>query len=77
MHIRRTGDEMQPEPNFTVNGHPGVENSIVSYFHCRRCMVSTVPPKIAVGITVDGDIQIWCENHNINIMLVELVEDES
>lgn len=53
-----------------VDSHPGLENAITSYAHCIKCLDEKVKPNIAVGITVSGGIQIWCDNHDINVMLM-------
>lgn len=55
-----------------VKTNPDIENAITSYMHCARCFEERLASKIGVGITVNGDIQVWCENHDINIALLEL-----
>lgn len=46
-------------------------NRIQSYWHCKRCMTENLYPNIGVGFT-DVGIQVWCENHNINIRHLDL-----
>lgn len=58
-----------------VDTHVQQENGIQQYLHCTRCFREQVRPKIAVGITGLGNIQVWCENHNINIALFKVGED--
>jgi hypothetical protein len=48
--------------------------AIVSFFHCRRCLLEKPEeeaPKdwarINVGFTQEGHIQVWCARHDINI----------
>lgn len=56
----------------SVNQHPGVENAITAYLHCGECLANKTRPDLAVGLTNDGySIQVWCENHDINVALFE------
>ncbi len=55
-----------------------VNNEIVRYFNCRKC-IEELPPgttpqeytKIDVGYTSKG-VQVWCVRHNINIVHIEM-----
>lgn len=49
---------------------PPNTNEIEMYLHCRRCMEEDLRTKIGVGWTLIG-IQVWCENHDCNILHVD------
>lgn len=59
-----------------MNTHPGIENGITAYLHCKRCLDEQKRPDIAVGITVNGDLQVWCETHDINVGLLEMPKEQ-
>jgi hypothetical protein len=49
------------------------KNSIVSYFHCRRCLEQRPEDqspaqwaRLSVGFTQQG-LQVWCARHGINV----------
>ena len=45
-------------------------NQISAYLHCRQCIEGNLPPNIGVGWT-DAGIQVWCENHDINVINID------
>lgn len=45
-------------------------NEIKMYWHCRSCMEENLPAKIGAGWTTIG-FQVWCENHEFNIIHVD------
>ena len=53
----------------------GLENAITSYLHCSKCIDEKIAAKVAVGLTVSNGIQVWCENHDINMALFMPQED--
>jgi hypothetical protein len=53
------------------------EKQIVTYFHCRKCLVEmpagTSPSewaRLEMGLTETG-LQVWCVRHDINVALLE------
>ena len=46
-------------------------NRIGTYWHCKKCCAENLYPNIAVGFT-DVGFQVWCENHNINMVHYDL-----
>jgi hypothetical protein len=52
-----------------------MKNEISMFFHCKQCLAE-IPPntsheeyaRLSVGITPEGDIQVWCVRHDTNIV---------
>lgn len=57
-----------------------VTNQIQNFFHCRRCVQEAMRKKIApanyarlaIGLTTDRRIQVWCERHSEHVAFVEV-----
>jgi hypothetical protein len=56
---------------------------ITTYFHCGKCLEELpdgVSPKeyarTQVGLTDDGQIQIWCNRHNCNVGVLDHIPTE-
>ena len=54
-----------------------LSNEIEIFFHCGKCLdekPDDLSPRefgsIEVGITKDGDIQVWCKRHEVNVNLI-------
>jgi hypothetical protein len=41
-----------------------MNNPIVVFLHCEKCMQEQTYAGLAVGFTAQGQMQIWCEVHN-------------
>ena len=60
-----------------INDKRDTPNRIVMYWHCKQC-VTTIPSgktpalwaRLSVGMTNDGNVQIWCERHQCNVALI-------
>ena len=55
--------------------HPEIQNSIVMFFHCKKCSApSDMSPSdyqnIEAGWTEDG-LQVWCKRHDLNIIHID------
>lgn len=48
-----------------------MENKIISYYHCGKCLNNGQKDKISVGNTPKG-FQIWCDNCNSNVLAIDL-----
>ena len=55
-----------------------IENQINVYLHCKRCIEEKpddVSPmewaRVQCGITLTGEIQAWCNRHDINIAILD------
>ena len=56
---------------------PDLENEIETYFHCGLCM-DELPDDMCprdyartqMGITEDGNWQVWCNRHDVNIAVI-------
>lgn len=44
-----------------------MNNGIYLYFHCARCVQEKEPPNIEVGISKEGDLIVWCRNHDARV----------
>lgn len=56
-------------------------NAIETYYHCALCIeelckktVGRASPKeyarLQAGVTSKGDIQIWCNRHEVNVAII-------
>lgn len=60
-----------------MNTKSNAPNAIESYFHCGRCL-SEKPAGISAkdwartqtGVTADGSVQVWCNRHEMNVVIV-------
>lgn len=42
-------------------------NRIMAYLHCRKCGQQHLRSKLAIGLTLDGCIQVWCDRCNMQV----------
>lgn len=54
-----------------------IENQINVYMHCRQCLLekpNDVSPlewsRTQTGLTPSGEVQVWCNRHDINVALL-------
>lgn len=48
-------------------------SNIIRFMHCARCIAEPAqPPRIEAGITPEGDLQVWCTRHDIEVVTIEL-----
>jgi hypothetical protein len=59
-----------------------LSNQIVLYCHCVQCARSkpmTVSMKdwamLSIGKTANNNIQVWCDRHSCNVMIVETTKE--
>jgi hypothetical protein len=58
-------------------------NGITAYIHCKKCseeMPDGVSPQgwqqISIGWTESGELQVWCERHNLNVLNLNRAKNE-
>lgn len=73
---------MSDLPDF-IDSNPNLPEKIELYFHCKKCIQGKPASssaksyaRLAVGFTPDGNIQVWCNRHNINVALISGEDDE-
>jgi hypothetical protein len=49
-----------------------IDNSILSFIHCRKCAQANVAPDIEVGLVAPNWLRVWCRNHDSLIADFEL-----
>ena len=49
-----------------------VPNLIVTSIRCAHCS-GIEPRKLAIGFTLDGRIQVWCERHDCHVAILPLL----
>lgn len=54
-------------------------NAITAYFNCGKCLkelpANTSPAEYAntqMGITNNGQLQVWCNRHDVNVAKIDL-----
>ena len=60
-----------------------VDNYIYRYIHCGRCL-DDIPKGMSprdyvnneVGILPNGDIQVWCIRHEMNVVIFDIENHE-
>lgn len=60
-----------------------LENEITAFVHCQRCL-EELPEDVSpadwsrtqTGLTSTGEIQVWCNRHDINVNLFAFTERE-
>jgi hypothetical protein len=62
-----------------ADGSRGLPNRIETFIHCAHC-IETRPPttpardwaKLEIGIDDEGNIQVWCVRHDVNIAVFRM-----
>jgi hypothetical protein len=40
------------------------KTGIVGFLHCTNCLKERINPSVTVGISAEGDLVVWCNNHD-------------
>ena len=72
-----------PKLQFMYNTNPNEPNTIVTFFHCTKCLEefkARVPEalgkspatyaRLNFGINKDGGFQVWCVRHDLNVAVI-------
>lgn len=62
-----------------INSDISIQNAGTAAFNCVRCLTELPKgqspfdyAKQQVSVTADGNLQVWCNRHDINIALIDI-----
>lgn len=74
---RRSRDEKTRVPE------PRAARELATYLHCKMCLAELPPgaspalwARLSVGV-IRGGVQIWCERHDAEVVLIDFEQLES